>query len=48
MAGLVVVEGAILTCPLGSPSTASLVVLSQEVETVDGMLVATIADVPRS
>jgi hypothetical protein len=44
MAGLVVVEGAVLTCPLGSPSTASLIVLSQKSETIDGMLVATIAD----
>jgi len=43
MAGLVVVEGAIVTCVAGSAPT-SLLVTSQETQTIDGLPVATIAD----
>lgn len=43
MAGLVVVEGAVVTCAAGSLPT-TLLVTSQETETIDGLPVATIVD----
>lgn len=43
MAGETVVEGAVLSCPMGD-APATLIVTSQTVKTIDGLAVATVED----